>query len=299
MPRGPWWKALLGALLSLLMPGLGQIYARVWRLGIILLATNFAINIVARAATHALPPTLLVLVSTLAVFAASIALNIGAAIDAFRRLRFHPNPQKPRWHHATWFAAVIAYPLSFAIDAILPIGWRSFAVAASSGTPTLLVGDLLMADTNGTNKRPERGDIIVFTLPNQTNSEYVKRVIGLPGDRIRMQDGQLFINNKQVPLELAGEYQFGNHPARRYHETLPNGVTHDVLRFAGNAGPLNNIDETTVPPDAIYVLGDNRDNSMDSRDAAQFGTIPLRNIIGKAATIYWSQDHGRILTEIK
>jgi signal peptidase I len=176
--------------------------------------------------------------------------------------------------------------------------WRPFWLPAGSMKPTLLVGDYVIAvPVTGD---VQRGDVVVFTHPVRS-TEFVKRVIGLPGDSIEMKQGQVILNGTALPQEDLGLFQEvmapqGAHGAlpmcmngpvaqgeacekRRLRETLPNGRFHDILDVG-----QRRLDDTAlfeVPQGHIFVLGDNRDNSLDSRVAQQVGGVgfvPLENV---------------------
>jgi signal peptidase I len=143
-------------------------------------------------------------------------------------------------------------------------------------------------------RAPERGDIVVFRLPRDPSQTYVKRVIGLPGDRIQMIQGQLYINGKVVPrrpIGPAGAEENGRPwSATKYVETLPNGRTHEILKVSDYA-PLNTTPEFLVPQDNFFMMGDNRDNSLDSRVPAEkggVGFVPAENLVGRAQLVLFS-----------
>jgi signal peptidase I len=148
-------------------------------------------------------------------------------------------------------------------------------------------------------RMPERGDVVVFRLPSDTSETYVKRVVGLPGDRIQMRDGVLFINGKSVNLKPDGvgaaeEDDGSGQPARRYIETLPGGVSHTIFKIRDN-GRFDNTPEVLVPPDRLFVMGDNRDNSADSRVSVReggVGLLPMDNLVGRVDAIVGSWDLG-------
>ena len=142
---------------------------------------------------------------------------------------------------------------------------------------------------------PQRGDVVVFRLPKDTSTDYIKRVIGLPGDKIQVIDGQVFINGVGVKRELAPafvENEEGTRaaPVKRWKETLDNGVSFYTLDLVDN-GFADNTQVYTVPAGNYFMMGDNRDNSTDSR-FSQVGMVPFENIVGRAQLIFFSVYEG-------
>ena len=141
---------------------------------------------------------------------------------------------------------------------------------------------------------PQRGDVIVFKTPADNKTDFIKRLIGLPGDRIQMRNGVLHINDEPVPktsvepfIEDVGDYP---HEVAQYRESLPNGVAYNVL----DREPYGNLDTTdvfVVPEGHYFMMGDNRDNSLDSRvptGAGGVGYVPFENLVGKAEILFFS-----------
>lgn len=194
--------------------------------------------------------------------------------------------------------------------------YQPFNIPASSMRPTLLVGDYIFVSkfAYGYSRfslpfspplisgrifasEPSRGDVVVFRLTQQ-NTDYVKRVVGLPGDRVQMKEGQLYINDMPVKREdaradVADGDACGPAPKekiKRWRETLPNGASYETIDCLEN-GPFDNTNVYTIPPGHFFVLGDNRDNSTDSR-VKSIGLVPFENLIGRVSVIYFSREAG-------
>jgi signal peptidase I len=193
--------------------------------------------------------------------------------------------------------------------------FQPFNIPSGSMKATLLVGDYLFVSKYSYGyshyslpfspplfrgrvlaSEPNRGDILVFRLPTDTSTDYIKRVIGLPNDRIQMIDGVLSINGEPVRRERIDDYietDEGTRATRvkRWRETLPNGVSYNTLDLVDN-GFYDNTAVYTVPPGHYFMMGDNRDNSTDSRVLSQVGYVPFENIIGRAQIIFFSIGEG-------
>ncbi|WP_099866352.1 signal peptidase I [Pararhizobium haloflavum] len=191
--------------------------------------------------------------------------------------------------------------------------FQPFSIPSGSMMPTLLVGDYLFVSkfSYGYSKysiplspdlfegriwaaEPERGDVAVFRYPPNPDLDYIKRVIGLPGDTVQMRDGILYINGDAVEREEVGTYQpegqyDRGQPVPLYRETLPNGVSYNTLDLSSNS-PGDNTQEFQVPEGHYFMMGDNRDNSADSR--FEVGFVPLENFVGRANIIFFSMDAG-------
>jgi len=158
-------------------------------------------------------------------------------------------------------------------------------------SPQLFPGRIHPAD-------PQLGDVVVFRTPKDDRVDYVKRVAGLPGDRVQMIDGMLNINGKPVKQERIEDFietdDFGNTtPVKRWRETLPNGVSYETLQLMDNSF-YSHTNVYEVPPGHFFALGDNRDNSLDSRALSDIGYVPLDNLVGRAEIIFLSKHPERI-----
>ena len=141
---------------------------------------------------------------------------------------------------------------------------------------------------------PKRGDVAVFKLPKDNKTDYIKRIIGLPGDKIQVRKGRLYLNGALVerkPLPgFASRGPFGtNVSIPQFEETLPNGVKHLILEKT-DRGQLDNTAVYTVPRGHVFGMGDNRDDSLDSRVLNEVGYIPIENLVGRAEFIFFSYD---------
>jgi signal peptidase I len=210
-------------------------------------------------------------------------------------------------------ARVIFHALIIAL-VIRTVLFQPFNIPSGSMKATLLVGDYLFVSKYSYGyshfslpfspplfsgrilaSPPERGDVVVFRLPKDTSTDYIKRVIGLPGDKIQMIDGVLHINGQAVKRERADDFIETEEvaratPVKRWRETLPNGVSYYSLDLVDN-GFADNTQVYTVPAGEYFMMGDNRDNSTDSR-FSQVGTVPFENIVGRAQIIFFSVYEG-------
>lgn len=211
-----------------------------------------------------------------------------------------------------WLEIVIIIIEALAIALFVRVFlYQPFNIPSGSMKKTLLIGDYLFVsklsygysrfsfpfspdlfDGRIWESKPQRGDVAVFKLPADNTTDYIKRVIGLPGDTIQMRDGQLFINGEAVPKVAAGTFTTteDGRPPRAipvFEETLPNGVKYKVL----DSDPRGSVDNTApyvVPEGHYFMMGDNRDNSQDSRSRGAVGYVPLENFVGRAEMIFFS-----------
>jgi len=213
----------------------------------------------------------------------------------------------PRALGALFFVEIVAAGLiALTVRTFL---FQPFNTPSRSMEPTLLVGDYFFANkfAYGYSRfslplaprlfsgrifevPPKRGDVAVFALPRDPQTVYVKRIIGLPGDRVQLIAGRLYINGEVVPRKkLSDASADGAVPT--YEETLPGGAVHLIEEEFGDAAFLDNTDVFEVPAGSYFVLGDNRDNSMDSRVSPEkkgIGYVPFENLLGRAAWIFFS-----------
>ena len=190
--------------------------------------------------------------------------------------------------------------------------FQPFYIPSSSMEPTLLIGDRIFVSkyTYGFSKhsfpfspslfnerifykKPKQGDLIVFKTPADNRTDYIKRLIGLPGDEIQFIEGDIFINEKKIVrkkiktnnLVRCGKFLL---KVNSYEETLPNGTKH--IAVYNEAGTLQNTKKFKVPKNHFFFLGDNRDCSKDSRYLESVGYVNFVNLVGKAQVIFFSND---------
>ena len=211
---------------------------------------------------------------------------------------------------------VQALVLAMVIRTVL---FQPFTIPSGSMMPTLLVGDYIFVNkfAYGYSKyslpfspnlfsgrifasEPKRGDVVVFRFPPNPEVDYIKRLVGLPGDHIQVTDGVLYVNGKAVPKVPDGTFNsdYAQDPGQDvpvFRETLDNGVTYDTLdQLPVSRG--DNTREFIVPEGHYFMMGDNRDNSLDSR--FDVGFVPAENLVGRASVIFFSLGNDTSFREI-
>jgi signal peptidase I len=199
----------------------------------------------------------------------------------------------------TWGPALLAVLIIRSVVA------EPFRIPSGSMVPTLEIGDYIIVNKFAYGLRfpftthrllpvgdPDAGDIIVFKWPGDLSVDYIKRVVAVPGDEVLVRHNQLYVNGTRVEKEFVEDYSFVDDnctaaPAELYNETF-DGERHTILYSPGTGGRLSEFGPFTVPEGEVFVMGDNRDNSSDSR---AWGTVPRINIKGKALVVWLSWDH--------
>lgn len=216
-------------------------------------------------------------------------------------------------HGAAEFFKTIIYALIIA-GVIRSFLFEPFSIPSGSMMPTLLIGDYLFVSKYSYGfsrysfpfslipfsgriflQPPQIGDVVVFRSPADTRVDFIKRVVGLPGDRVQVVGGILQLNGVPVRRTLVGTSSTpdSNGYVREYHvytETLPNGRQHLIREYSDSA-EMDNTQVYVVPENCIFAMGDNRDSSSDSRFLNNVGYIPFENLIGRARVIFFSIDY--------
>ncbi len=260
----------LAVLLSLIAPGCGHVYDGRARRGVLLFGALIASQAIMIGVAALIPPRFSAIVTYVsAVTVVSLAIYLFCAVDAARLAG--SSGEAPRWYVMTgaviavWLCAAVAGELIGHIKPLLP--WRMFSMPSGSMEPTLRVGEQFLGDmTYFRQHQPARGDVIVYRLPTDPSTIYVKRIVALAGDRVVFREGRAFVNG----AAMAEPY----------------------IKAGDPRSAFNNTQEFTVPAQHVFVAGDNRANSSDSR-VSTHGFVPMGNVIGRASEIFWSNAAGR------
>lgn len=279
-------KAWLAAFLSAIIPGIGQFYNRQVAKGLGMMVLMFAAGALEAFYTP--------------LFIAFFFVEVLAVKDAYDSAEKVNGSSGKFFEHKMTIVLIILIMLgleSMPIGPVIKSNFvEAFKVPAGSMYPTLIIGDhFLIGKSHLFYQSPRRGDIVVFPYPQYPTKNFVKRVIGIGGDKVQIISGELYINDqlissKKLDGQEAGNEQSSNAigPPIIYEEKIDNAahlVQYLRDKSATNAGPWQ------VPQDSVFVMGDNRDNSQDSR---VWGPVPSSTIYGKALKIYWSWDRGEL-----
>ena len=258
--------------LSLIQPGAGHFLVGQFRRGIVWAVAGLVVGSVLLATAHVSGWTLLLGVVL------GLGVRIGTCVDAARGT--HGRPRLVLVLGA--WAALVAGDMIFSpsdgylADVFGANRAKAFTIPSGSMLDTLLIGDYILVDRGAYRTRaPQRGDIIVFEFPRDETRRFIQRIIGVPGETLQVRGQQVVIDGRVIDETYT---RFGG--SGRQQGAVPGGV----CAYAYGCEPL------AIPPDAYFVMGDNRDDSQDSR---YWGFVRRDKIIGKASIVYWSWDSDR------
>jgi signal peptidase I len=282
--RSPWAAAAL----SLVSTGLGHLYCgRIVR-GVALFCASllFAPFAIALAL---LAPATPVLVALILGFVAVVGLYLFAVIDAWRLARATEGSFTPHDYNNS-----VVYLLLGLVGLIYPAAalaylrghvFEAFYVPSSSMVPTILDGDRVLANKVALASMPQRGDVVIFRVPSRRGQNWIKRVIGLPGDRVAVRGGEVFVNGKKLERDRMPDSHLGalgkQVRGKVYTETLAG--RRYLIQLGGGEERAADFAEKTVPEGCYFLLGDNRDNSLDSRE---LGFIARHDVVGEVTYVY-------------
>jgi len=221
---------------------------------------------------------------------------------------------KPEKKGDTWQDNVRIFVIAAVIAIVIrSLFFQPFNIPSSSMKPTLLIGDFLFVskfsygysrhsfpfspplfEGRTSERGPARGDVVVFKLPSDGRTDFIKRVIGLPGDKIQIKNGVVWLNGEALKRQQLSDFEELRRDAspikvRRFRETLPNGRSYVTLDQT-DGSPADNTGVYEVPARHYFMMGDNRDNSTDSRFVRYVGFVPQENLVGPAQFLFFSFD---------
>lgn len=283
--RKPWAAAIIALLFG---PMIGCFYVNKGRLGLGYLVGFIAVIVTMFVGLETSVLNIDNVINIITLFL--MILQFAGAINCFMIAKYQTYPLTLQWY-SRWYAllAFVIVPMLFAI-AFRTYCYEPFTMANNSMSPSVNKGDYLFVEKFAySNTMPSRGDVIVFKI-NNTNS--IKRIVGLPNDKIRINYGIVYINDISISRQHVKSYVLRDRgdedSTLQFIETFPEGKEVIVLD-AVSGSELDNTPVYSVPADSYFVLGDNRDNSIDSRQQS-VGFVPLQNIVGKAVSIMWNND---------
>jgi signal peptidase I len=289
----------LAAPLSFFCPGLGQIYNGQARRGLKIFIGLQLVVLATILVSHWMSASIALFAAFFGLVAIVMALQLFATIDAAVRAWRLKSIELRRFNRV--WVYLLALAIGFASNEALTssLNFGAWNIPSGAMLPTLQIGDHLFADKRYfAGHEAQYGDLVVFKLPTDGKTDYIKRIVGLPGDTIQMIGGRLHINGKAVErTRIHDEVQQRGAMTvlvPQYIETLPGGRSYRIREERGDEGMLDNTPSYMVPADHYFAMGDNRDNSQDSRVLSEVGFVPRANLRDRPGFVYWSRDRSRI-----
>lgn len=278
-------KPLMALLMSLVLPGFGQLYNGEPNRAIWFFLAYCALGVPGLAVIALYLPSGLMLPALVVALGLILALWIYGMVDAWRSARRQPDYVPRPWQTSGLYVLMLVL-CAFIVQPLFASYVRnheveSFRVPSSSMEPTLMHGDFIFSDKRyncpNCKQAVRRGDIAIFSDPNDRTRYYVKRIIGLPGERVQIRGREVLINGRSLNID-----ETQGPDGRRVSES--EGPKHWQVLWSAQQGQLADTD-VTVPSGQVYVLGDNRNQSVDSRS---FGTVPLQDVVGRVRQVWFS-----------
>lgn len=287
--RKVWVMALIATLLG---PTIAMFLLNKGRLGIIFFSSTIILASLTLALTHYEIVNFDIVTALVLIVIGMRIIGLISSIIIAKTRKQTPPKLYAKWHVILLFL-IITYTTILSARHLL---FETFHTPAGSMSPNIEIGDYFVARKFLLN--PKKGDLVLFKNPKRSNQLFVKRIIGTPKDVIQMKEGQLYINGIKIPKESNGHYiktldDGSTTIFNQFIETLPNGHRYKILDMISK-GPFDNTAEYKVPDDHYFVLGDNRDNSLDSRALPAMGYIWKENIIGIAIFSIWNYETGKL-----
>ncbi len=289
-PSAPARSPLVAVILSLAATGLGHVYCgRIARGLVMFLASLLFVPVTVVAAL--LPPATIVLVGLILALLTVLGVYVFAVVDAFRLARRGRDLFQPMdYNRPLVYALFVLVGLTYSAGGLYFIRssvFEAFAVPTASELPTLLPGDRFLVNKTTYQRRfVRRGDEVVFRMPSEPGRNWAKRVIALPGDTVEVKDNEVFVNGQPLPREPAPRASLGaaaQEVKGGLFEEANAGRRYWIL-FAADTKPLPDYPKAKVPDGMCFVLGDNRNNSRDSRT---MGFVALGDLLGDVQYRYW------------
>ena len=294
--RRPW----LAALLSFLCVGVGQLYNGAPKRAVVLYGIFLSTEAVALLITRLTAPDVTAVASVLAMLLAGLGLRIFAGVDAFRQARRAGMSVLHRYQRGWIYGAgLLATIAGENLIGRPSAAWKPYSTPSVSMAPTIQAGDYFVTERGYFHRHhPRRGELAIFRLPRDRSIDFIKRIAGLPGDRIELRNGQPYLNGTPLEWQRVGDFAMPHgFSANEYIETQPDGARYHILQMTG-AGRINNFPAVVVPAGYYFVLGDNRDNSADSREPT-IGFIAREDLSDRPYHIFWSSAFERIGTRLQ
>lgn len=280
---------ILAFFLALFFPGFGQVYNGQIKKGIIFFLITFTLPLFlgfTRIGIFFIGFFLIIFID----FIFRIYVIYDAVKNAKKLKNYILKPYNSWFYYLTIIIGIVTITWFYDYNSI--VGVKSYSIPTTSNEPTIKVGDKVVGDLNAFgNKKPNYGDIVIFQKKDSLNP-WIYRIVGLPNDKLKIENNFLVINGKKCKTSFIKETKSEVFDVNEYDEELPNGLKHRIYTFKKPFEEnKNSITEINIPANSYFLIGDNRDNAMDSR---YIGVITKEEILAKVVFGYWGKTNDRI-----